>query len=67
MNLILFLITEILSKYPNVIVSRFHLALPGYSMFLNFDPDVASSYASDIRGAAIIVSDKLTISEIDFP
>ena len=61
------LITEVLLKCPNTSVSRSQLALSGYSMFLNCDPDAASSYTSGIRGVAIFVSVNINASEIDFP
>ena len=60
------LISEILPKAPNVIVSKPQLALPGFSMFLNFDPDDQSSYTSGLRGVAIYVADELVASEVRF-
>ena len=34
----LILISEILPKAPNILISKSQLALPGFFMFLNFDP-----------------------------
>ena len=61
------IITEVLPKCPNITVSSSQLAISGYSMFLNFDPDAVSSYASGICGVAIYVSEGLNVFEIDFP
>ena len=49
----LILISEILPKAHNAFVSKPQLALPGFSVFFNFDPDDQSSYSSGIRGVAI--------------
>ena len=62
----LILISEILPKAHNAFVSKPQLALPGFSVFFNFDPDDQSSYSSGIRGVAIYVADKFAVSEVNF-
>ena len=48
-------ITEMLPKAPNVIISLSLFALSGYSLFANFDPDNYDPAASDTRGVGIFV------------
>ena len=62
----LILISEILPKAHNAFISKPQLALPGFSVFFNFDPDDQSSYSSGIRGVAIYVAGKFAVSEVNF-
>ena len=53
------IITEILPKSPKSTVSSPLLTLPGYSLYVNFDPDNYTPVTSQIHGVGIFVSEKL--------
>ena len=57
-------ITEMLSKAPSSIISSSLFALPGYSLYTNFDPDNYSPLSTNIRGVGIFVSNKLEFSQV---
>jgi len=52
------MITEMLPKSSNTVINSSLLVLPGYSLYLNFDPDNYSPLLSNIRGVGIFVSNK---------
>jgi len=53
------IITEILPKSPNSTITSPLVAFPGYSLYVNFDPDNYAPVTSQIRGVGIFVSEKL--------
>ena len=57
-------ITEMLPKAPSSIISSSLFALPGYSLYANFDPDNYSPLSTNIRGVGIFVSNKLESSQV---
>ena len=50
------IITEKLPKTPSAIVNSSLFVLPGYLLYLNFDPDNYDPTISDKRGVGIFVS-----------
>ena len=52
-------ITAILLKSPNSTISSFLLALPDYSLYVNFDPDNYTPVTSQIFDIEILGSEKL--------
>jgi len=61
----LILISEILPKAPNSIIHSALFAIPGYSLYLNFDPDCVSSPLT-IRGVGLFVSHNIHASQVIF-
>ena len=57
------LISEMLPKAPNVAMSLSLFALPGYALYLNFDPENSNS---DIRGVGIFVNKRLKANQVSF-
>ena len=55
----LILITEILPKVHNCSIHSTLFALPGYTLYLNFNSDSHDSPLSGIRGVGIFVSSKI--------
>ena len=60
------IITELLPKSPNSTVSSALLALPGYSLYVNFDPNTYTPVTSHIRGVGIFVSEKRQAHQVFF-
>ena len=60
------IITELLPKSPNSTVSSALLVLPGYSLYVNFDPDTYTPVTSHIRGVGIFVSEKMQAHQLFF-
>jgi len=58
------IITEMLPKAPDAVVNSSLFALPGYTLYLNFDPDNYNPAISDIRGVGIFVSRKLQSNQV---
>ena len=52
----LILITKILPKYHLYCINKVSLMIPGYSLYLNFDPDSDRIPTLDIRGVEIFIS-----------
>ena len=48
----LILITEILPKYHLYCINKASFMIPGYSLYLNIDPDSDVTPTPDIRGVA---------------
>jgi len=61
-NPYLILISEILPKAPNSIIHSALFAIPGYSSYLNFDPDCVSN----IHGIGLFVSQNIHALQVIF-
>jgi len=55
-----------LPKSQNCIISLDLLALPGYSLYVNFDPDSYTPVTSHMHGVRIFVSEKLKAHQVFF-
>jgi len=60
------IITEMLPKAPGAVVNSSLFALPGYTLYLNFDPDNYDPAISDICGVGNFVSRKLQSNQVFF-
>ena len=58
------MLTEVIPKAQIIPISPALLAIPGYTMYTNFDPTSCGLGASGSRGVSIYVSAKLKASEI---
>ena len=62
----LMLITEILPKHHWYLINKASLMIPGYSLYLNFDPDSDITPTLDIRGVGIFISNTLSATQVHF-
>ena len=60
------IISEMLSKSPNSVITSALFALPGYFLYTNFDPDNHAAVISCIRGVGIFVSKRLQARQVFF-
>ena len=60
------LLTEVIPKAQVDPISPALLSIPGYSLYLNFDPSAPRLGASGIRGVAIYVKNMLRAMEVSF-
>jgi len=57
------LITEVIPKAQTNPIDQLRLNIPGFRVFLNFDPTLGSSNS---RGIAIYVSNTIVATEVSF-
>ena len=57
------LITEILPKYHLYCINKASLMIPGYLLYLNFDPDSDITPILDIHGVGIFISNALSATQ----
>ena len=62
----LMLITEILPKNHLYPINKASLMIPGYLLYLNFDPDSDITPTLDIRGVGIFISNTLSATQVHF-
>ena len=62
----LMLITEILPKHHFYLINKASFMIPGYSLYLNFDPDSYIIPTLDIRGVGIFISNTLSATQVYF-
>jgi len=60
------LITEVIPKAQTNPIDEARLNIPGFNMFLNFDPSLHNLGSSNCRGIAIYVANTINASELSF-
>jgi len=58
----LIFISEILPKAPNSIIHSALFAIPGHSLYLNFDPD----FVFNVRGVSLFISQNIHALQVSF-
>ena len=60
------LITEVIPKAQTNPIDEVRLNIPGFNVFLNFDPTLRNLGSSNCRGIAIYVSNTIVATEVSF-
>ena len=62
----LILVTEVIPKAQQLPLSPAQLHIPGYTLYMNFDPSSSHLGRSGMRGVCAYASDNLKVSEVSF-
>ena len=60
------IISELPPKTPSAVIILSLISIPGYYIYLNFDPDNFDSFSTNIRGVGIFVRHKFQVSQVYF-
>ena len=61
------LLTETIPKAQKLPLTAARIALPGFTLYTNFDPDIPNLGSSGIRGISIHLAEHLLASEVTIP